>query len=119
MACVLVVDDDEALREVLAEAISDAGYAVEQAENGQTALDRMRAASPCIVLLDLMMPVMDGWEVVSEMGADPKLASVAVCVMTAQDRITPPPAVSLLKKPVSLASILRTVEEHCGKPSTS
>jgi CheY-like chemotaxis protein len=118
MACVLVVDDDDALREAVAETIADAGYVVEQAQNGREALDKMRAASPCIVLLDLMMPVMDGWEVVSEMDADPSLSRVPVCVVSAQDRISPPRNVAVLKKPVSVASLLDAVAAHCGKPAT-
>jgi CheY-like chemotaxis protein len=115
MACVLVVDDDELLRDAVSEAIADAGYEVEQAENGREALDKMRRASPCIVLLDLMMPVMDGWEVVSEMTKDPALASVPVCVVSAQDRIAPPKAVRTLRKPVTAAVLLQTVEQYCGK----
>jgi CheY-like chemotaxis protein len=116
MPHVLVVDDDEALRDVVSEAIADAGYQVEQAENGRVALEKMRQTCPCIVLLDLMMPVMDGWEVVSEMSKDPTLANVAVCVVTAQDRITPPRHASLLKKPVTVAALLDAIEAHCGKP---
>jgi CheY-like chemotaxis protein len=116
MACVLVVDDDEALREAVAEAIENAGYTVVQAENGREAILRMREASPCIVLLDLMMPVMDGWEVVTEMDADPDLLSIPVCVVTAQDRAKPPRNVCMLKKPVTVADLVRTVEQHCGKP---
>ena len=115
MSCVLVVDDDDSLREIVADAIADAGYAVEQAENGRDALDKMRSAQPCIVLLDLMMPVMDGWEVVAEMTSDPTLADVPVCVVTAQDRVAPPPTACFLKKPVSMADLLRAVEAHCGK----
>jgi CheY-like chemotaxis protein len=115
MACVLVVDDDEALREAIAEAIADAGYIVEQARDGREALEKMRLSSPCIVLLDLMMPVMDGWEVVSEMDADAALAKVPVCVVSAQDRVPPPRNVRTLKKPVSVAALVQAVEEHCGK----
>ena len=117
MPCVLVVDDDDALRDAVVEAITDAGYTVEQAENGREALTKMRASRPCLVLLDLMMPMMDGWEVVSEMDADPKLASVPVCIVSAQTGIAPPRNVGVLKKPASLAGLLRAVETHCGKPS--
>ncbi len=113
MACVLVVDDDDALREIVADAIADAGYVVIQAENGRVALDKMRAESPCLVLLDLMMPVMDGWEVVAEMEGDPALANVPVCIVTAQDRIDPPRSSCLLKKPVALATLLDTVGQYC------
>lgn len=113
MSRVLVVDDDDALREAVADAISDAGYVVEQAENGRIALDKMRAHSPCLVLLDLMMPVMDGWEVVAEMERDPSLASVPVCIVSAQDRIAPPRSLKALRKPVSLETLLDTVGEYC------
>ncbi len=113
MPCVLVVDDDDDLREVVADAIADAGYEVIQAENGQVALARMRERSPCLVLLDLMMPVMDGWEVVAAMDSDPALASVPVCVVTAQDRLPPPRATCTLKKPVPLATLLDTIGQYC------
>lgn len=116
MACVLVVDDDDALRDVVCEAIADAGYVVDQAANGQEALAKMRAASPCIVLLDLMMPVMDGWEVVAAMNLDPALAGVPVCVVSAQDRVAPPQTAGLLKKPVSIAKLIGMISLHCGKP---
>lgn len=118
MGCVLVVDDDDALREALAEVIADAGYRVEQAENGREALQKIRQLSPCIVLLDLMMPLMDGWEVVSEMDTDPALAKVPVCIVSAQDRLPPPRSVAVLKKPIAVASLLSTVAAHCGKPAT-
>ena len=115
MARVLVVDDDEILRDAVAEAIADAGYIVDQAENGRTALEKMRAVSPCIVLLDLMMPIMDGWEVVSAMEVDPALASIPVCIVSAAS-LPPPKSVDVLRKPVTIASLLDTIEKHCGKP---
>jgi CheY-like chemotaxis protein len=98
------------------EAISDAGYSVAQAENGQIALTLMRANAPCIVLLDLMMPVMDGWEVCAQMDLDPLLASVPVCIVSAHDRDIPPRNVGVLRKPASLASLLDAVGRHCGRP---
>ena len=117
MGKVLVVDDDDALRDIVAEAIADAGFAVDQAENGQVALDKMRDHAPCVVLLDLMMPVMDGWQVVSEMGADPQLAGVPICIITAQDRTAPPSGVArLLRKPVTVAELVSTVSAYC-KPA--
>ncbi len=113
--CVLVVDDDQDIREAVVEAITDAGYTVEAAANGVEALQAMRANPPCVVLLDLMMPVMDGWEVVAHMDRDPALASVAVCVVSAHDK-DPPRNNCVLRKPVSLQKLLETVELHCGRP---
>jgi len=119
MGAVLVVDDDSDLREVVAEAIANAGYVVEQAENGQIALDKMRADTPCVVLLDLMMPVMDGWEVVDVMDADPQLSRVPVCIITAQDRIAPPRNACLLKKPVRTDDLLAKIAQYCVAPINS
>src|SRR5262245_19486260 len=116
---VLVVEDDDALREAVAEAIADAGYPVTQAENGRVALDRMREHSPCLVVLDLMMPVLDGWKVVHEMDGDPMLAAIPICVVSAQTRVAPPRNACFLRKPVSLPDLLRTIEEHCGKGCVS
>jgi CheY-like chemotaxis protein len=61
MSVVLVVDDDAVVRQVLADGLTDAGYAVQLATNGQEALDVLRTGSPDLIVLDLLMPVMDGW----------------------------------------------------------
>jgi CheY-like chemotaxis protein len=58
---VLVVEDDEALRNVIEWALSDAGYPVTAAENGAVALRAVEHTVPCAILLDMRMPVMDGW----------------------------------------------------------
>jgi DNA-binding response OmpR family regulator len=58
---VLVVDDQEAIRATLRTALDDEGFTVECASNGQEALDILGRWDPCVILLDLMMPVMDGW----------------------------------------------------------
>jgi CheY-like chemotaxis protein len=114
-ARVLVVEDDQDIREAVVEAITDRGYDVEAAENGSVAMDRMRAHPPCIVLLDLMMPVMDGWEVVAQMDTEPALAEVPICIVSAHDKDLPR-NVCVLRKPVSLANLLQAVENYCGPP---
>ena len=58
---VLVVDDQEVIRDTLQTALDDEGFTVECASNGQEALDILGHWKPCVILLDLMMPVMDGW----------------------------------------------------------
>jgi CheY-like chemotaxis protein len=58
---VLVVDDDPLIREVVAEMLDLEGYAVETAANGQEALAAVRRSEPRVVLLDMRMPVLDGW----------------------------------------------------------
>ncbi len=84
----LVVEDDEYNRSLLSKALEDAGWSVMQAENGAVALDRLEDAIPDIILLDLMMPVMDGFEFVSEMRKREEWRAVPIVVVTAKD-LTP------------------------------
>lgn len=113
-ACVLVVDDDRDIREAVADALREVGYSVQEAENGAQALAEMRASPPCLVLLDLMMPVLGGWEVVHAMEQDPKLAAIPVCVLSAMAERAPRAMASVLPKPVSMLRLLSAVERHCG-----
>ena len=82
---VLVVDDDPASRELLRGLLQRDGWQVREAENGRAALDAIVARRPALVLLDLMMPEMDGFEVVEALRADPQRAGVPVVVLTAKD----------------------------------
>jgi two-component system, chemotaxis family, chemotaxis protein CheY len=59
--CVLVVDDDPAIREFVSQALEAEGYEVQTASNGAEALHLIGQQPPCVVLLDMKMPVMDGW----------------------------------------------------------
>jgi len=109
---VLLVEDDHHLREVTADALRDSGIDVVEAANGAQALAAMRGELPCLVLLDLMMPVMDGWEMARRMAADPVLAQVPICVVSAVASQAPPEASEVLSKPASLASLLAVVRKH-------
>jgi CheY-like chemotaxis protein len=83
MSSVLVVADERAIREFLEEVLTGEGYQFSTASDGQAALTRLAAAPPDLVLLDIMMPVLDGREVLRRMRADPTLSRVAVLVMSA------------------------------------
>ena len=85
MRCpVLLVDDDEAIREALTELLVCEGFAVHPAQNGKEALDWLhRNGGPCVVVLDLMMPVMDGRTFLGIRRADPSLSKIPVLVATA------------------------------------
>jgi CheY-like chemotaxis protein/anti-sigma regulatory factor (Ser/Thr protein kinase) len=82
---VLVVDDDAALRELLRRLLEPAGYTVVEAENGRVALERLRGLSPSVVLLDLMMPEMDGFEFVAEFRRHEAWRTIPIVVITAKD----------------------------------
>ena len=82
---ILVVDDDSDARVVVARRAAEFGASVMQASNGEEALASARAQRPDLVLLDLMMPVMDGFGVMDAMRDDPTLRDVPIVVVTAQD----------------------------------
>ncbi|MBW2289059.1 MAG: response regulator [Deltaproteobacteria bacterium] len=85
---VLIVEDDANTRELLRRTLEDEGWQVDEAENGAVALERIRAAVPNLILLDLMMPVMDGFEFMTRLREDPNTAHLPTVVLTAKD-LTP------------------------------
>jgi two-component system chemotaxis response regulator CheY len=110
---VLIVDDDPNLLDVTRFVIESEGMAVETARNGQEALAWLRAHRlPRLVLLDLMMPVMNGWEFLDEVAKDPALKAIPVVVLTAVERTQAPGAVEILRKPMDLGALLRVVERY-------
>lgn len=114
---VLVVDDDAAIRSVIQITLADEGYRVTTATNGREALDRILKDRPAVVLLDLQMPVMDGWRLqasLHELGVN-----VPVVFMTAGYRARAEAerhqAAGYLAKPFDLDDLLRTVA-HFAPP---
>jgi CheY-like chemotaxis protein len=85
---VLVVEDDDDTREMMARTLANDGWTVREAANGLLALDRLREAIPELILLDLMMPEMDGFEFISRLRENEAWHSIPVVVLTAKD-ITP------------------------------
>jgi CheY-like chemotaxis protein len=79
---VLVIDDDPATRDLLARFLRREGFAVRSAPDGEQGLAMARALRPAAVLLDVMMPRMDGWAVLSALKADPELAATPVIMVT-------------------------------------
>jgi CheY-like chemotaxis protein len=97
----LVVDDDESIRTTLAVILQREGRDVACAADGAEALRRMRDDPPDLVLLDLMMPGMGGWDVIAAMRESPSLAEIPVVVLTSlHDDANAPPGQPVLHKPV-------------------
>jgi CheY-like chemotaxis protein len=107
-ASVLIVEDERDLRDMLAGIIVRAGYDVVTARDGREALELMSSAGPDIVLLDLMMPVMNGWEVLEAMQRHDSLREIPVVVLTAHP--IHPEGVLTLPKPYKLDVLLGTVQ---------
>ena|SRR5258708_17769502 len=118
---ILVVEDDRDLRETLLDALALEGYAAEGAEHGAAALRHLRAAAapPCLILLDLMMPVMDGWTFRKALLDDPALSRIPVVVMTAAGKqgMPIPPAELVLHKPLHLDRVVEVLQDHCPDQS--
>lgn len=120
MPHVLIVDDDTDVREMLEMFLGHSGYKITSASNGAEALDKMRECAPCLVLLDLMMPVMSGWQFRERQLEDPKLSNVpVVCITAAYDPDTVSSRLGLpcLQKPVDLEQLVTVVHRACnGEP---
>lgn len=85
---ILVVDDDEAIREMVGTVLTEEGYQVDLAQNGEDAMRQVRQKSFDLVILDIMMPVMDGWEVASRMLCEEQTRNIPIIFLTALSSYT-------------------------------
>jgi CheY-like chemotaxis protein len=118
-APILVVDDDPSILDTVAELLDLEGYAVETASNGAEALDQLERTEPSLVLLDMRMPVMDGWSFVRTLKERGR--SLPILVMTAaQDArkwAEEVGAAGYVAKPFDLLDLLDAVERVSGPAS--
>jgi CheY-like chemotaxis protein len=120
---VLVVDDDDDMAEALSFVLRRAGHRVATARNGAEALARLGevASSICVILLDLMMPVMDGWQFRTAQLRSPALASIPVVVLSGRVDVLKDGAAVLaadyIRKPIHLETLLAIIERYCGSPA--
>ena len=82
---VLIVEDDANLREMLRRTLETEKWRVAEAGHGAAALEQIRAHIPAVILLDLMMPVMDGFELLAELHKNERWRRIPVVVITAMD----------------------------------
>lgn len=80
---ILIVEDEEATRETWTEFFENAGYGVLQAGDGQAALDLARVEHPSIILLDLRLPILDGYQVCQRLKSDPTTSQIPIIMITA------------------------------------
>src|SRR5205814_3048493 len=111
-AYVLVVDDDPAIRGLVGDALRDEGFSVDLAAHGREALDAMRARRPSTVVLDLMMPVMDGFSFMEACHHEQLCDDVPIVVISAVhdalERISAVPVHACIAKPFDLDDLVRT-----------
>jgi DNA-binding response OmpR family regulator len=125
---VLVVDDEPMVRETLGQVLADEGYVVDLAIDGESALERVHAARPDIILLDLMMPGMNGRQFLAALRADLAYATVPVMIMTAVHGLGVNPsslgASEVVEKPFNIDELLNKValavyRARAARPRTS
>jgi DNA-binding response OmpR family regulator len=109
---ILVVEDDEPTRTMYRDALRHAGYDVIGVEDGLDALRRIEETLPDVVILDLMLPRLAGWDVYKEMRANPRTSRVPVVIVTASDarELEADSLRHFLRKPVSPDTLVVTVE---------
>jgi two-component system, chemotaxis family, chemotaxis protein CheY len=109
---ILVVDDDESIRQIVRLCLTEEGYRVQEAPNGEVALELLPVFEPELILLDLRMPVMDGWEFARRYHAapGPHVPIVAfVAALNAVQECADLETAAILSKPFDLDELLSAV----------
>lgn len=116
---ILIVEDDPGIRETVKDILIMAGFNVATAENGLVALKLLQEPeTPCLILLDLMMPVMDGWQFLEALKNDPQNphAAVPIVVISALgdlDMVQKQYNCGILKKPVTIQQLVTLAKQYC------
>jgi DNA-binding response OmpR family regulator len=119
MSSILIVEDDTNIRKFISVNLTARGYDVIEAEDGQEGLARLRTDLPAMLLLDIKLPDLSGWEVLQIMTDDPAYQAVPVIIITASlVNIHPNYAIynnknlrRILKKPISIQELTNEVKE--------
>jgi len=114
---VLVIDDDEDMREMLADYIRNAGYSAVTASDGREAIARLHEVRPELILLDVVMPGMDGACFREQQRRNPHWISIPTIVMTGKsdEPVLDVAIEDVLRKPANAKRILELVAAHCLK----
>jgi len=113
LARVLIVDDDPAIRSMLVELLTDEGYETLVAGDGRTAVEIARERDPDVILMDLMLPVMDGTSATRLIKGDPDTSRIRIIAMSAGANLrlqaNELPADGVVSKPFDLDALLADV----------
>ncbi len=115
-ASVLVVDDDQDIRDSLTQVLTDEGFEVTSASNGAEALEAIDRQLPDVMLLDLMMPVVTGWEVLERIRASRSARRLPIVVLSALEAEG---CVDYIQKPIRLPKLLSLLEMIRNKAAES
>jgi two-component system chemotaxis response regulator CheY len=113
---VLLIDDDTDIRDAITQILEYEGYTVFAACNGKEGFEILNTKRPKLILLDLMMPVMNGWEFKTQLNTKPELAQIPVVILSADgnvsERVNAIGVSGYLKKPIQLDTLLDTVKKY-------
>ncbi len=120
---VLVVDDSAVLRNIIVFNLKKAGYEIQQAVDGMDGIEKMREFKPDIIVLDIMMPRLDGFGVLEEKSKDDSINGIPVIILTAKggeddkDKAIALGALGVLTKPFSPKQLISSVKQVIGDAS--
>jgi hypothetical protein len=118
-ATVLVIDDDQLTYDTLNRALSERGFQVEWAATGADGVNAAKRHQPHVIVLDVVMPGMDGWEVLTSLKADPETESIPVIMVTLLEESNVGVslgAVDYLVKPIKAPRLLAAIQKWLGRP---
>jgi|SRR6516165_9315098 len=116
--CILVVEDQEDNRQILRDLLTNAGYEMIEAENGEDAVASAQARRPDLILMDIQLPILDGYEATRRIKADPDLKSIPIIVVTSyalsgdEDKARLAGCDDYVAKPFSPRQLLAKIKEH-------
>ena len=120
---ILLVEDFDDARELYSTCLRSFGYDVIEAATGTEAVALARSASPDLILMDLLLPGMDGWQATAELKSDPRVKHVPIVALTAhalsdeRERIASLGCDAFLAKPCLPPDLIRTVDRILGRPT--
>jgi two-component system, cell cycle response regulator DivK len=125
MAKILLVEDNEMNRDMLSRRLTRRGYEVVVAEDGAAGVEMARAAAPHLILMDMSLPVMDGWEATRQLKASPATREIPVIALTAhamagdEEKALAAGCDGYETKPVDLVRLLARMETLLSRRSSS
>src|ERR1700722_20234482 len=110
MPIALLVDDDADFRSVLGEVLEGEGYWIVEAANGREAIRVLNSLRPDVILIDLLMPVINGWSLFAAIEDRPELRTVPVVFLSALPHMAPGGGSLILKKPLDLPALMKLLD---------
>ena len=118
---VLIIEDEKLIIVSTQMVLEAAGFRVESATNGEDGINKARTDSPDLILLDIMMPGIDGWETLTRLKRDPETSGIPVIIFTAREhsrghqKSTEMGAADYFRKPFEPDELIELVEKHIGQ----